>query len=39
MAIARNPALDAMRSRRRELPDEEAAMAAVPPAASGETRP
>jgi RNA polymerase sigma factor (sigma-70 family) len=36
MAIARNLALDVMRSRGRELPDEEAAKATVAPAASGE---
>jgi RNA polymerase sigma-70 factor (ECF subfamily) len=33
VAIARNLALDAMRSRRRELPDEEAATATMPAAA------
>lgn len=35
VAIARNLALDAMRSRRRELPDEEAATATMPAAVPG----
>jgi RNA polymerase sigma-70 factor (ECF subfamily) len=36
--IARNLALDAVRSRARERPDEEAAKAAAPPAAAGDDR-